>query len=99
MNKFCRSNNVTARYGGDEFFWCCLKQRLRGLYIAERIREEMASQTFQHKGKDFNVTVSFGIAEFDSKLTKNPADLMKVADQAFYKAKHEVRNLTIVVTP
>ena len=69
------------------------------VYIAERIWEEMASQTFQHKGKDFNVTVSFGIAEFDSKLTKNPADLMKVANQALYKAKHEGRNRTIVGTP
>ena len=99
MKNFCRSNEVAARYGGDEVFWCCLKQRLRGIYIAERIREEMASQAFQRKGQDFNVTVSFGIAEFDSKPTKNPADLMKVANQALYKAKHEGRNRTIVGTP
>ena len=100
MKTFCCSNDVAARYGGEEFVLVLPETKVKGaVYIAERIREEMASQTFQHKGKDFNVTVSFGIAELDSKLTKNPADLMKVADQPFYKAKHEGRNRTIVGTP
>ena len=99
VKNFCRSNDVAARYGGDEFFWCCLKQRLRGIYIAERIREEMANQTFQHKGKDFNVTVSCGIAEFDQSCINSPADLIKIADEALYKAKHEGRNCTIVGSP
>ena len=61
--------------------------------------EEMASQIFQHKGKDFSLTVSCGIAEFDSNLIKSPVDLVKVADEALYKAKHEGRNRTIVGTP
>ena len=44
-------------------------------------------------------TMELSVGEFDSKLTKNPADLMKVADQPLYKAKHEGRNRTIVGTP
>jgi len=100
MKKFCRSNDVAARYGGEEFVLVLPETKVKGaVYIAERIREEMASQTFQHKGKDFNVTVSCGIAEFDSNLIKNPADLIKVADEALYKAKNEGRNRTIVGTP
>jgi diguanylate cyclase (GGDEF)-like protein len=100
MKKFCRSNDVAARYGGEEFVLVLPETKVKGaVYIAERIREEMANQTFQHKGKDFNVTVSCGIAEFDSNLIKSPADLIKVADEALYKAKHEGRNRTIVGTP
>jgi len=100
MKKFCRSNDVAARYGGEEFVLVLPETKVKGaVYIAERIREEMASQTFQHKGKDFNVTVSCGIAEFDSNFIKSPADLIKVADEALYKAKDEGRNRTIVGTP
>jgi len=100
MKKFCRSNDVAARYGGEEFVLVLPETKAKGaVYIAERIREEMASQTFEHKGKDFKVTVSCGIAEFDANLIKSPADLIKVADQALYKAKHEGRNRTIVGTP
>lgn len=99
MKKFCRSNDVAARYGGEEFVLVLPETKVKGaVYIAERIREEMASQTFQHKGTDFNVTVSCGIAEFDSNLIKGPADLIKVADEALYKAKHEGRNRTVVGT-
>ena len=58
----------------------------------------MVSQIFHYKGKDFSVTVSCGIAEFDSNL-KSSADLIKVADEAFYKAKHEGRNCTILGKP
>ncbi len=100
MKKFCRSNDVAARYGGEEFILVLPETKVKGaFYIAERIREEMESQIFNHKGKDFNVTVSCGIAEFDSNLTKNPADLIKVADQALYKAKHEGRNRTVIGSP
>ena len=97
MKKFCRSNDVAARYGGEEFILVLPETKVKGaFYIAERIREEMANQTFNHKGKDFNVTVSCGIAEFDSNLIKSPADIIKVADQALYKAKHEGRNRTVI---
>jgi len=100
MKKFCRSNDVAARYGGEEFVLVLPETKVKGaVYIAERIREEMASQTFQHKGTDFKVTVSCGIAEFDSNLIKSPADLIKVADEALYKAKHEGRNRTVVGAP
>lgn len=97
MKKFCRSNDIAARYGGEEFILILPETKVEGaFYIAERIREEMASQTFKHKGKDFKVTVSCGIAEFDPDHIKDPEGLIKVADQALYKAKHEGRNRSIV---
>ncbi len=97
MKKFCRSNDVAARYGGEEFFLILPETKVKGAFhIAERIREEMAQQTFKHKGTNFNVTVSCGIAEYDAKLMKDAADIIKVADLALYQAKHGGRNQTVI---
>lgn len=96
MKKFCRSNDVAARYGGEEFFLVLPETHIAGaLHIAERIREEMASQKFQSQGKTFQVTVSCGIAEFDPANMQETTHLIKVADLALYKAKSEGRNRTI----
>ena len=52
MKNFCRSNDVAERYGGEKFVLVLTETKVKGAaYIAERIREEMASQTFQHKGE------------------------------------------------
>jgi diguanylate cyclase (GGDEF)-like protein len=52
MKTFCCSNDVAARYGGEEFVIVLPEKKVKGaVYIAELIREEMASQTFQHKGE------------------------------------------------
>ena len=100
MKKFCRSMDIAARYGGEEFILILPETKVQGaFYIAERIREEIANQIFHHKGKDFKVTVSSGIAEFKLDIIKIPADLIKIADQALYKAKAEGRNRTIVGKP
>jgi len=100
MKKFCRSMDIAARYGGEEFILVLPETNLQGaFYIAERIREEIASQTFHNQGEDFKITVSCGIAEFKPDIIKIPADLIKIADHALYKAKQEGRNRTIIEKP
>ena len=52
MKTFCCSNDVEARYSGEEFVLVLPETKVKGaVYTAERIREEMASQTLQHKGE------------------------------------------------
>lgn len=100
IKNFCRSNDVAARYGGEEFILILPETKAEGaFYVAERIREKMAGKTFYHKGKDFKVTVSCGIAEFNPEIIMNHAGLIKIADQALYRAKHEGRNRTIIGKP
>ena len=100
IKKFCRSMDIAARYGGEEFILILPETKVQGAFvISDRIRLEMANHIFRHKGKEFKVTVSCGIAEFNAVTINIPSDLIKIADQALYKAKHEGRNRTIVGKP
>ena len=46
-----------------------------------------------------NYLVNIGLYLFKPEIIKIPADLIKIADQALYKAKQEGRNRTIVGKP
>ena len=92
--------DIAARYGGEEFILMLPETKVQGAFlIADRIRLEMANHIFHHKGKEYTVTVSCGIAEFNAVTINIPSDLIKIADQALYKAKHEGRNRIIVGKP
>jgi diguanylate cyclase (GGDEF)-like protein len=70
MKKFCRSNDVAARYSSEEFVLVLSKTKVKGgCYIAERIREEIASQTFQHKGEQTVKVFITQDAQFQSPLS------------------------------
>ena len=100
MKRFCRSNDVPARYGGEEFLLILPETKLSGaIQIAERIRLEMENHRFLHEGKEFHVTISCGVAEFDKERLNTPIQLVNCADNALYTAKHQGRNLTISGVP
>ncbi|MFQ5449542.1 MAG: diguanylate cyclase [Nitrospinaceae bacterium] len=100
VKKFCRSHDVAARYGGEEFVLVLPETHLAGARVmAERIRQQVAGQTFEHAGGTFQVTLSCGIAEFDGNLTRDQSDLIRVADQALYRAKEGGRNRTVEGRP
>ena len=63
--------------------------------IAERIRNSMSATSFYHDGKEWHVTVSCGIAEFDHETMKSEDQLIGVADKALYVAKGTGRNKTV----
>lgn len=100
MRRFCRSNDVAARYGGEEFLLILPETKMAGaIQIAERIRLEMESHNFLHEGKEFKVTISCGVAEFDKERLSTPTQLVNCADNALYTAKHQGRNRTISGSP
>jgi diguanylate cyclase (GGDEF)-like protein len=97
IKRLCRSHDVAARYGGEEFLLILPETSASGaLTIAERIREEVENHRFNHEGKVHSVTVSCGIAEFDSAGTQDYTSLIGVADAALYQAKESGRNRTIM---
>ncbi|MCB1145862.1 MAG: sensor domain-containing diguanylate cyclase [Leptospiraceae bacterium] len=96
--KLARANHVPSRYGGEEF--AVILPGMNGaaaLEFAENVRrsvEQLRVKNPQtsHPDKELKVTVSIGVAEFNSKIDFNNHDIIERCDQALYRAKHSGRN-------
>ena len=90
-----RKIDIVARYGGEEFALVLEgTDRAGARRLAERIREEVSSQSFDSSKGPFKATLSLGIAIYpDDGRTKQ--ELIAGADKALYAAKHGGRNRTI----
>lgn len=93
-----RSGDAAARFGGEEFAAFLLDAELaQGLVAAERIRSEVENTEFSvvRRGKPnekHRITISIGVASFP-KDSRDPIELVEMADSALYRAKREGRNL------
>ena len=84
-----RKHDILARYGGDEFMIICPGTKLENAEIlAERLNEAIDSYNCEHNN---NLSCSFGVAEFKA-VEVNQDSLIKIVDQALYRAKEEGRN-------
>jgi len=92
-----RNGDVAARFGGEEFAAFLLDAELaQGLVAAERIRAEIEKKEFSviRQGKALekhHVTISIGIA-LSPTDSRDPIELVEMADTALYRAKREGRN-------
>jgi diguanylate cyclase (GGDEF)-like protein len=92
VSDFFRKEQTFARVGGDEFAVLTPEARTDGARIlAERLRARIANHEFSYAGTPFQVTCSFGLAEFDGGM-KGPQELYEAADRALYRAKKGGRN-------
>jgi diguanylate cyclase (GGDEF)-like protein len=87
-----RREDTVCRWGGEEFMVICPNMALReGLQAAERFRKAIADLSIVINGKLIQVTVSLGLASWDS-ATLSPEQLLSNADKALYAAKKGGRN-------
>ncbi len=89
-----RPADIVARYGGEEMVIVLPEAGLvEARAIAERIRARIESAPFEiHRtARSVPVTVSIGVAVREPQDT-GPADMLKRADLALYRAKHAGRN-------
>ncbi|MBT8448890.1 MAG: GGDEF domain-containing protein [Gammaproteobacteria bacterium] len=97
-----RKTDFCARYGGEEFAGILPGTSLQGAKIvAERIRNNIATNPVSHANGEINMTVSIGVS---SKLVNKfedsvPKALLKESDLALYQAKENGRNQTICYEP
>jgi len=91
-----RKIDIVARYGGEEFALVLeATDRTGARQLAERIRNEVAQQTFQSGKGPFKATLSIGVATYPHD-GREKAEIIAHADQALYAAKHGGRNRTLL---
>jgi two-component system cell cycle response regulator len=97
IRKSIRGIDLACRYGGEEFVIVMPETDLHvaGL-VAERLRRSIAGETFAvNKGANrVEVTISIGLSTLDRK-GEPVADVLKRADTALYRAKHDGRNRVV----
>ena len=98
IRKSIRGIDLACRYGGEEFVIVMPETDLHvaGM-VAERLRRSIVGETFAiAKGtKRIEVTVSIGLSTLERK-GEPVADVLKRADTALYRAKHDGRNRVVV---
>ena len=92
-----RETDTVARFGGDEFVVLCDDMApAQADQLAKRIVQAFHAP-FDLEGRDVVVTASIGVAV--TQVGATPAELMRDADTAMYRAKHSGRNAATAFTP
>src|SRR5450631_4148623 len=97
IRKSIRGIDLACRYGGEEFVIVMPETDLHvaGM-VAERLRRAIAGEPFavNKATKRIEVTISIGLSTLEIK-GEPVADVLKRADTALYRAKHDGRNRVV----
>lgn len=96
VKKNLRGTDIMARYGGEEFVIILPETDKAGAAVmAERIRRYIEEYPFpyQETQPTENLTISMGVSLLDKDI--NADTLIKIADDALYKAKNKGRNRVV----
>ena len=93
ITKNIRLSDIACRYGGEEFaVVLCEANAECAIERAEQLRLAIRDTHLTHLGQTLPApTASFGVAVYPANGT-TPADLLKAADQALYRAKQQGRD-------
>lgn len=92
---FARPVDFAARYGGEEFALIVPNfVRSEAVDLANRVRQRVAGEPFVFQGRATNITMSLGVSSFPQDAT-TASQMVRVADERLYKAKHGGRNQVI----
>jgi two-component system cell cycle response regulator len=88
-----RSYDIAVRYGGEEFMVVLPETPLSGgIAMAERLRASVGQMVFPPPMETLSVTVSLGVSAYPSDSVDSVDQLIRMADEALYRAKAAGRN-------
>lgn len=91
IRSLIRADDMLFRWGGDEFLVLMFKLRVTDASRRmQQVNDRLAQNSNQWTSIPMKVTVSHGVAGFESLSVL--AQAIERADQAMYKRKHELRN-------
>ena len=92
MRLHARKSDLPARLGGDEFGIVLYHtDAAQAEMYVEILLESVRAHVFEHEGCQLRISLSVGIAQYDSSM-KTPQALYYSADRALYQAKHGGRD-------
>lgn len=98
MRQCTRRYDTIGRYGGEEFIIVlpqCGESEVH--CVAERLRQTVCNDHYKTQEGPVHVSISLGATWVTPSEQKcDEVDLIKIADQALYAAKHQGRNKTII---
>lgn len=93
LNQATRSVDFVGRYAGDEFIILFPDTNLAdAVRLCERIRRSVADLKIKSGGKIVSVTLSMGLADYDTVKRSTAESLIEAADHRLYQAKRSGRN-------
>ena len=96
MKSAFRKTDLLYRYGGEELVVIMPETNIEGGVIpVQRLRRMIEEYDFNYNGVKTKVTVSIGLTMNFQELT-SPAEIVKAADEALYKAKESGRNRVVL---
>lgn len=92
-----RGMDVVCRFGGEEFVALLPTTLSDAAYIrANTLLAAMSKKSMSYQGTSLgHITLSCGIATYPDH-TSDPQKLLRLADEALYRAKHSGRNRSVV---
>lgn len=88
-----RVHDIMGRYGGEEFGLFMPETDVQGaLIVAERYRRRVEEFLLLEGTAELRVTISLGVACFPRHDVHSVDDLIRISDNALYKAKKNGRN-------
>lgn len=91
-----RGGDYAFRHGGEEFLLILVDiEAERALHVAEGLRQRIAAEPLRIGNELIRLTVSIGVAAYDGH--PDYQRLLRRADQALYRAKHEGRNRSVLL--